>query len=437
MRRAYLILGGWLALAGCGGETSNDASAGAAGAGQGGSAGSSSGTSLPCDVSAILRNSCQNCHGTETAFGAPMSLVTYADLQAPAVTDASRKVYELVNERIRDDAHPMPQAPYTRLTDEQLAVFAAWTSAGAPASNEKCSDGNAGAAGSAGSVTSASCTPNLSLKPTSAWNMPADRPDIYVCYGVDIQAGDIQAVTGFVPRVDNEKIVHHILLFQSDTPTPTDPAACENAAVSLQNKLLYGWAPGGVALEMPKGVGMPLDETTHYFLQIHYNNIQGLEGETDSSGIDLCTTTEMTDYDADMIAFGTMQFNLPAHQETTYTCNYTWPASAGEVNVVAAFPHMHQLGTAISTVVNPGTDDTDLGKYDPWDFNNQPFLPISATLKPGDQIQTTCAWNNTTNSLVRFGEYTEDEMCYSFTMYYPRATSLPFWATPAFKSECF
>lgn len=424
-----------LVLGGCGGATEADPSTTSGQSGQAGAAGSSGGGGLPCDIDAILASSCQNCHGATPSYGAPMSLVTLNDLRAAAVTAPSRKVYELVNERIRDDAQPMPQAPFKRLDAAQLAAFDAWASAGAPAGDEACGQG--GAAGAAGgSTTGLSCTPNLSLKPSKPWVMPADRPDIYVCYGVDVPAGNIAAVTGFAPRIDNPKIVHHVLLFQSDKAQFPDPTPCESAAVSLESKLIYGWAPGGVPFELPAGVGMPTDETTHYFLQVHYNNIQGLEGEIDSSGFDLCTTSEPTQYDADMIAFGTMQFKLPPHTVTSKTCSYTWPSSADEVHAVAAFPHMHQLGTAISTVLNPSTDAVDLGKHDTWDFDNQPFMPINATIKPGDQIQTTCTWNNTTNSTVRFGEYTDDEMCYSFTMYYPRAPSFASWANPAFSADC-
>ncbi len=106
------------------------------------------------------------------------------------------------------------------------------------------------------------------------------------------------------------------------------------------------------------------------------------------------------------------------------------------MHAIAAFPHMHQLGTSIWTKKNPGTDDIDLGKNDPWDFNNQPFLPIDATIKPGDKIETRCEWNNTTAHEVKAGEATEDEMCFSFTMYYPRATSFKSWLVPAAVSQC-
>jgi hypothetical protein len=78
-----------------------------------------------------------------------------------------------------------------------------------------------------------------------------------------------------------------------------------------------------------------------------------------------------------------------------------------------------------------------MGTVANWNFQNQSFLPIHVTANAGDTITTHCAWKNTTSSTVNFGENTEDEMCYSFTMYYPKINSPLFtWATPATLATC-
>src|SRR5512140_3185561 len=99
LEKLAFILFGTLATAACsgrGGDTS----------GGGGSGGAKAG-GLPCDVDAILAANCQSCHGATPQYGAPMALVTYQDLLRPAVSDKSRKVYELVGQRIHDKVHPM------------------------------------------------------------------------------------------------------------------------------------------------------------------------------------------------------------------------------------------------------------------------------------------------------------------------------------------
>ena len=389
---------------------------------------------LPCDVERVLATSCQSCHGTKTAYGAPMSLVTYDDLVAPAVTAPEKKVFELVEERIHDDAHPMPQPPQARLSDTDAATIDAWTSAGAPSSGETCGTGGAGGDGGAGPTIA--CNADIHLQAASAFEMPQNESDLYVCYGVDIAADGRKNVVGFVPHVDNKSIVHHILLYQSDDAVSPVPTPCSGSVNVTGKKLIYGWAPGGMPFEMPPEAGFPLDATTHYYVQIHYNNIQGLSGETDSSGFDLCSTTEDRPNEADMVAFGTIDISLPPNESTSRDCTYEWPQAAGEVHAIAAFPHMHKLGTSIASVQNPASTAVDLGRNAPWDFNNQPFLPIAATIEPGDTIETRCDWTNTTASPVSFGEYTEDEMCFSFTMYYPRAKSFKSWLVPSVKSHC-
>ncbi len=97
-------------------------------------AGEDGGAGLPCDVATVLKN-CQPCHGNPPV-GAPMPLVTHADLIAPAKSDPSRRVADLVVERVQSATRPMP--PTTRLADPDVATLVRWVSAGAPASS--CND---------------------------------------------------------------------------------------------------------------------------------------------------------------------------------------------------------------------------------------------------------------------------------------------------------
>src|SRR5689334_8025993 len=106
-----------LATAACSGGGVDSSGGGGSGAAAGG---------LPCDVDAILAANCRECHGATPQYGAPMSLVTYQDLTRAAVTDKSRKVYQLVEDRIHDTAKPMPQPPNPPLTDADKKVLDDW-----------------------------------------------------------------------------------------------------------------------------------------------------------------------------------------------------------------------------------------------------------------------------------------------------------------------
>ncbi|APR85313.1 Hypothetical protein A7982_10662 [Minicystis rosea] len=409
-----------LALAACGGG----------GAGTGGNGGTAA-TGLPCDVNEILVNHCQQCHGAPTKFGAPMPLVTHADLVAQAKSDAGKKVYELVGTRIHDSAAPMPQPPNPPLDAAQQKTLDDWIAAGAPASTDTCTTGP----GTGGGAPS--CTPDTKLRPLNGYTMPATANDMYICYGVDVTVSAKRHITSFVPYIQNSKIVHHIVLFETDTAAPAEPTPC--AFGGSMSRMVAVWAPGNQGFSLPKEAGLPIEGTTHYVLQVHYNNVQHLEGEMDASGFDLCTTDDLRPNDADVLAFGTASFDVPAQGSLDVTCDFELPAGSGSYHVIGAMPHMHKHGTIIETKNHPGGTGApvDLGSRNPWNFDTQYWTPLDEVVSAGDKVSTRCAWQNPGNTVVHFGENTEDEMCFTFELYYPKITIPSWtWGAPAYLSKC-
>ncbi len=395
---------------------------------------------LPCDVDKVLTANCQSCHAASPIYGAPMPLVTWADLQAPAKSDPTKKVYTLAGTRIHDDAKPMPQPPNPRLSAADTATLDAWVALGAPRSDTGCATPPPPPPPSDGGIVPTSCTPDEHMRPTAAWSMPQGTNDQYTCYLFDVPRTTKRHVVALAPVIGNPKIVHHLLLFQATTGVggvTTAPGPCSSGGGSGW-RIVYGWAPGGKPMELPPEAGFPEDPgTTHYVVQVHYNNVNHLSGETDTSGFDLCTTDQLRANDADVIAFGTTNINIPPHGTLDTTCSVDVQASFNGAHVFAASPHMHKLGTKQVTTLTPkaGGAPGDLGKKDPFDFQSQYWVPVNQVLHTGDTIRTQCVWKNTTDTAVTFGENTENEMCFSFTMYYPRV-ALPSWAAPAYASTC-
>ena len=76
-------------------------------------------------------------------------------------------------------------------------------------------------------------------------------------------------------------------------------------------------------------------------------------------------------------------------------------------------PHMHTKGRAISMVAN----DTDcLVDVPKWDFHwqTQYFRRSPYQLPANGKLTMKCSWDNPTNATVRWGEGTNDEMCFAF-----------------------
>jgi hypothetical protein len=143
---------------GGGGSTGSPTGSGGAGAPGGGGAaaggvggGGTTGTvasGLPCDVAALISSKCVSCHGATPLAGVPTSLVSYADLTAPAKSDPTRTNAQVAVARMGSTTAPMPPAGATPATPAEIAVLDAWIGAGYP--NTGCNTGGAGGAGGGG-----------------------------------------------------------------------------------------------------------------------------------------------------------------------------------------------------------------------------------------------------------------------------------------------
>lgn len=440
MRRVFLS-GLWLlplmAWA-CGGSSNFDLrSSGAGGNGAGGN-GSGAGTpgsgNLPCDVADVVKAKCQNCHSAQPIYGAPMPLVTAADFAAPGKSDPSKTMAELAGARIHDKLKPMPPPP-TKLDAAELDVMDAWIAAGAPGGTDSCS--GSGGGGGGGGAPPLNCTPDVSLRAKTAWTMPKTTGDEYVCIGADVVVSEKKHITAISPVINNNVILHHMLLYEVNSTYNPEPTPC-GAGAPNNSRLVSVWAPGGQTMEFPPEAGMPVEGTKHYMMQMHYSNLMQLEGQTDLSGFDMCTTNKLRANDADIMAFGTLQFEIPPNGELDRTCDLTVPSVIPQINVFYAMPHMHKLGTVISgEIQHAGGGTTVLSDRQPWSFDDQYWDKVSTTIKPGDKVRVRCAWQNPTQQSIGFGEATNDEMCYLFAAYYPRVT-LPVWnwGAPAAGSQC-
>ena len=337
---------------------------------------------LPCDVDAVLANNCRQCHGATPAFGASVPLVTWNDLQATA---GGAPLYQAVESRIHDDASPMPPTPYSRLSTADTATIDAWVTAGAPSSRAVCS--TQADAGAAPVVDPLPCTPDTHIAPASPYAM-ADSGEEYVCYGFDVTVTTKRQVIAMAPKIDNSAILHHLLLFQSDTAVSSTPAAC-SAGGSTAWSLIGGWAPGGKNIILPPEAGFPEMGTTHWVMQIHYYNAKGLSNQTDSSGFDLCTTDQLRANDAAVMAPGSVNFTIPARGTLDLSCTYAFPT--GSRRRSTSSPRRRTCTCSArpsrraSSPAAPGAPVSVVDQPN-WDFQTQLAYPVSNVINPGDSI---------------------------------------------------
>jgi hypothetical protein len=100
---------------------------------------------------------------------------------------------------------------------------------------------------------------------------------------------------------------------------------------------------------------------------------------------------------------------------------------------------MHQLGRQFESVIERANGDVvTLADVPNYDFDYQITYPNDdIQLGVGDQVRTTCTWENTTSQTATFGEGTGDEMCFNFVAYYPRIDFAQWsWLLPSYTATC-
>jgi hypothetical protein len=387
---------------------------------------------LPCEMSTLLANKCTSCHGATPLFGAPMPLVTLDDLRAPAKSDPTRKVYELVGERVRSTAKPMPPDVTQRLDAGELAMVDTWIEAAAPAASPggTCTPPTIpslpqGAVGETPWPSDCEDVHGLRVHadadPSQKFHVTPDMNNAYFCWyfaspwGADtVQSLEIRSA------LDQAKVVHHWLLFGTDDlrEEPGTVRSCEGSG-EYDSALIAAWAPGRQDVVLPPDVGleMPKGPNAGLVFQIHYyaNGMDVMDG----TGVDICTSNSFRPNNAGISWLGSVDLDLPPGQETTIrgTCR---PASREPIHILRIWPHMHSLGRQMQVLVHRGGGGASEMLLDkPFDFEFQTSWETPAVVMPGDSIETICRYENTGDARVGFGEKTSDEMCFAYTYAYP------------------
>src|SRR4029077_7216271 len=100
------------------------------GGGTGGAGGTAVG--LPCDVQAVFQTHCTICHAATPTSGAPMPLVTRANLVATSFANAAQTFAQRAVMRMQGNPSQMPPAPGTPPSATEITTVNNWITAGYP-----------------------------------------------------------------------------------------------------------------------------------------------------------------------------------------------------------------------------------------------------------------------------------------------------------------
>jgi hypothetical protein len=245
-------------------------------------------------------------------------------------------------------------------------------------------------------------------------------PEAYVCFGFDVRAladATIGAVA-WTPPTAGPFALHHATLYAVPADYPDGPVACDGMPAGAAG--IDTWAPGVAELVLPSDTGLLLPAGTRR-LVIEAHALRVGSGAPRSASVTLCAGPASPTHLAAVIGTGApVPAIRPRHVETSQgSC-----ALAGAVHLFSVWPHMHLIGQDISvSLVSPSSGARSLVHVAPWSFLAQSRYPLDVEAAAGDRIQTTCTWNNTTDSYVLPGLLTENEMCNAALIAWPASSA--------------
>jgi hypothetical protein len=212
---------------------------------------------------------------------------------------------------------------------------------------------------------------------------------------------------------------HHTVLTTLSSATPADGTVRCDVGRNGQS-MIYGSGVGAPDFAFPASVGLHLRKGQRLLLNLHLYNATDnpLSGR---SGVlyQPATADEVPNLAELVLAGPTVTLDVPTGVSTqSGNCQLSNVANE-PIKVFALSQHMHKLGTHLKSVIDRSTEL--VLQDEPYNFEEQKFHLVEPhiELMPNDTLTTHCTFNNTTGATVRFGESSDDEMCFTDLFYYP------------------
>ncbi len=374
------------------------------------------------DVAPILQKNCQQCHRAGQV--GPFPLTTYEQARKRA-GDIAAQVLDRKMPPWKPDPAVGPGFKHSKaLSEDEIAVVAAWAESGAPEGDradmpEPPVYRDGWALGD----------PDLILEPAADFAIPAEGDDIYRCFVIPTSIPEDKYIAAIEYRPGNRKVVHHVLAYvdvtgQGRKRDEADPGlgySCFSGPGVEIHGDLGGWAPGNEPSFLPDGVGRLLPSKADVVMQVHYHPSGKAEVDRTRIGIYFARkpVKQLLHWSASLntqmkIPAGAKDYLVEAGHKGTEKFGWVVPM---DVTALGVTPHMHRLGRDMTmTVTYPDGRDQDLIRIGDWDFNwqNTYFFEKPIDLPKGAVLKVRAHYDNTTDKDVTWGEATTDEMCIGF-----------------------
>jgi hypothetical protein len=376
------------------------------------------------DVAPILYQNCTGCHRPGEA--APFSLISYED-----AAKRGRLIRSVVERRRmppwKADASTHAFQDERRLTDEQIGVIRTWVEGGVPEGDP--ADTPALPQFPAGWQLG---QPDLVVEMPEGFTVPADGPDIYRNFVIQIALPEDKWVRAIELRPSARPVFHHVLYMtdatgasrRADAADPLPGWSGDMGAFFVSGGgSLGGWAAGAQPHLLRDGLAMPFRKGSDLVLQCHFHPVGVEMTEKAVIGLyfaDRAPEREMVGIQLPPVFGRFSGLNIPP-DEADYrkSDEFVLPVDIEAVSINA---HAHYIGKTMKmTAIRPdGVVETLLSISD-WDFawQDQYYFKEFVPLPRGTKIRAEVSWDNSSANprnpsnppvRVKWGEESKDEM---------------------------
>ncbi len=302
------------------------------------------------------------------------------------------------------------------LTDSQIAMFSAWSAAGAPQGTPFDPATMPAKVPPTLQWTDQTVDIGADYAPTGAQG-PADD---WRCFVLDPMTTEDKIVVGYDLEPTFRGQVHHAGFLQGpvaaararDAADPGPGWSCPGNVDTPTSNLIGSWASGYGAVSYPAGTGMALGKGQGLILQIHYH-VHDLTKPPvlDRTRISLQYARSST-VEASFLSLGVSGINLPPYSKgNVLTQQITLPT---DTVIRGGVGHMHLFGQKIHVeAAPPAAGSSCLFDVPRWDYRWEElvFMQPPPLLPAGTTLTLTCTWDNPTDTPVVDGLTLTGEMC--------------------------
>jgi Copper type II ascorbate-dependent monooxygenase, C-terminal domain len=283
-----------------------------------------------------------------------------------------------------------------------LLLFCACESESRAATAKSAADGVDAEVASRGDAGATEVSAPLVMR-TGDFTIEAGK-ERYLCFTKTLE--DDAVIGGYSHA--GQPFVHHILFVRTLVPEPDGFSECDTLFRQTWDPLFISGA-GDSTLQFPSDAGHKLTKGTQLLVQLHLLNSSDEDAHS-SVEVQMHRSAAQDPRPVSTYVFGTTNLHLPPKQasEVQSTCEMK-----EHVELIAAFPHEHLLGTGLRFEAGPSADAMQpLFAREPYSFDDQHTENVSIKLEPGDVTRVTCSYQNPDSNEVTFGESTHNEMCF-------------------------